>query len=300
MRLEGGRVVEAPERIEIESVQGVRMIGDLWRPAMPSFGAVLLLHGGGQTRHSWAATGRRLASQGWAALAIDARGHGESGWADEPPGYRFDPLIADLEAVVAWMGEPPVVLGASMGGLTALLAEGRRSGLLRALVLVDVTPTLAQEGVTKITDFMRAGLAGFDTLDEVADAVAAYNPHRQRTRNLDGLRKNLRCGADGRWYWHWDPRFMPDATGDHERGIGYDERRELAARVRVPTLLVRGRHSDVVTPEAASELLALIPGSRMVDAQDAGHMVAGDDNDVFTMEVERFLRSLPPRSPARA
>jgi pimeloyl-ACP methyl ester carboxylesterase len=289
-------VVVSPQRIEIESVQGLRLIGDLWHPTMPSRGHVLLLHGGGQTRHSWAATGQRLATQGWSALAIDARGHGESGWADETAGYRFHSLIADLQAVATWIGEPPVVLGASMGGLTAMLAEGRTNGLLRALVLVDVTPTMAEEGVTKVTDFMRAGLAGFDSLDDVADAIAAYNPHRRRSRNLDGLRKNLRRGADGRWYWHWDPRFMPDAGADHERGIPYDERRELAARIRIPTLLVRGRHSDVVTPAAAEELLTLIPGSRMVDARDAGHMVAGDDNDVFTSEVERFLAALPPRA----
>lgn len=298
MRLKGGRVGIAPERIEIESGRNLRLVGDLWHPTIPPVGHVLLLHGGGQTRHSWAATGERLATAGWSALAIDARGHGESDWATEPAGYRFDPLIADLEAVTTWIGEPPVVLGASMGGLTAMLAEGRKHGLLRALVLVDVTPTLATEGVTKITDFMRAGLGGFDTLDAVADAVAAYNPHRPRPRNLDGLRKNLRQGSDGRWYWHWDPHFMPDATGDHERGISYDERRALAARIRIPTLLVRGRHSDVVTTEAAAELLTLIPGSRLADARDAGHMVAGDDNDVFTTEVERFLAELPPQPAA--
>ncbi len=285
-------MVLAPERIEIESVDGLRLVGDRWTPTTPPLGQVLLLHGGGQTRHSWSATGQRLAAQGWSALALDARGHGESGWASDPTGYRFDALIADLRAVVAWLGEPPIVLGASMGGLTAMLTEGRHAGLLRALVLVDVTPTLAVEGVTKITDFMRAGLNGFDTLDEVADSVAAYNPHRARPRNLDGLRKNLRESADGRWYWHWDPAFMPDPSGDHERGISYDERREIAARIRIPTLLVRGRHSDVVTPEAAAELLGLIPGSRLVDARDAGHMVAGDDNDLFTAEVERFLGEL--------
>ncbi len=283
------------ERVEFTGYRGLRLVGDRWAPTVEPKGQLLLLHGGGQTRHSWAATGQRLAARGWSALALDARGHGDSDWAGGLADYDLDSHIADLRAVIAALGEPPAVIGASMGGLAAMLAEGRHPGLVRALVLVDVTPTLERVGVTKIHDFMRAGLSGFDNLDEVADAVAAYNPHRPRPRSVHGLRKNLRQRDDGRWYWHWDPAMVADVGDDYDRGIPVEERRRLAAAVRVPTLLVRGGHSDVVSAAGAQELLELIPGSQLAAAEGAGHMVAGDDNDVFTAEVERFLSELPPR-----
>ena len=287
--------MESSERAEIAGHQGISLVGDLWRaePNGSVHGHALLLHGGGQTRHSWASTGQRLAERGWTALSMDARGHGESGWAPDGHGYHLQPLIDDLKATVAWIGSPPVVLGASMGGITALVGEGENPGLVRGLVLVDVTPTLEPDGVAKIAKFMRSGLKGFDTLEAAADSIAAYNPHRKRPRNLDGLRKNLRLRDDGRWYWHWDPNFMSLDPQEASRGVSVERRREAASRVRVPTLLVRGRQSDIVSPEGAKELLALVPGSRFVEVAQAGHMVAGDDNDLFTGEVESFLAALP-------
>ncbi len=277
----------APERIEFTGAGGSSLVGDRRAAAEPRAGCVLLLHGGGQTRHSWATTAERLAARGWETLAVDTRGHGESAWAGDG-GYFFDDLIGDVRAVADTLPEPPVVVGASMGGLTALMAEARHPGLMRALVLVDIAPTMEPDGVAKIADFMRSGTAGFASLDEAADAVAAYNPHRPRPSSPEGLRKNLRLRADGRWYWHWDPALIPNGT-DYDRGISQAEQCRLAAGIRIPTLLIRGTNSDVVSLAGARELLDLIPSSRLVDAADAGHMVAGDDNDVFTAELTRFL-----------
>ena len=291
--------VAAPEDIEFTGYGNVTLRGTRWRPehgVVPN-GVVLLLHGGGQTRHSWASTGARLASRGWTALATDARGHGDSAWAPDEAGYHMDALVADLRATVTRIGEPPVVLGASMGGITAMVAEGESPGLLRALVLVDVTPSIELEGLEKIGAFMRSGLGGFATLDEAADAIAAYNPHRPRPANLDGLRKNLRQRSDRRWYWHWDPRFLSQEPQEATGGIPLERRREAASRIRIPTLLVRGAQSDIVSTEGVQELLRLVPTSRFVEVPQAGHMVAGDDNDLFTGEVEQFLTDLPPVSP---
>ncbi|MEE8247430.1 MAG: alpha/beta fold hydrolase, partial [Alphaproteobacteria bacterium] len=170
--------------------------------------AVLLLHGGGQTRHSWAGTARRLAAEGWYAVALDLRGHGESDWSPDGA-YGVSDFAGDLVAVARQFEPSPVLVGASLGGMMALLAQGEsEGGVAAALVLVDVTPRLEQRGVGRIVDFMTAKPEGYASLEEAADAIAAYRRHRSRPDDLSGLAKNLRRGEDGRYRWHWDPRFV--------------------------------------------------------------------------------------------
>lgn len=256
---------------------------------------VLLLHGGGQTHHAWASTALRLAEAGYLAIALDARGHGDSQWAADGD-YSGDALVADLASVCASLHSPPALVGASMGGLTSLLAIGEGPpDFARALVLVDIATRLEPEGVARVLDFMSAHTDGFASLEEAAEAVAAYNPHR-KARGTAGLRKNLRQRDDGRWYWHWDPRFLDHATRSSAgESLVQQERREQAAQgVHIPTLLVRGGSSDVVSAEGARELQKLIPHAELFDVQDAGHMVAGDRNDVFSNAVIDFLRRKLP------
>lgn len=267
---------------------GIRLAADVWEPSGTPAGTALLLHGGGQTRHSWQRTGARLAEHGWRALTIDARGHGDSDWADDGD-YSHDAHARDLRQIVADLGETPVLVGASMGGLASLHAAGADPSIARALVLVDITPTAEPEGIAKITGFMRDGLDGFDSLEDALDAVVAYNPHRSRPPRIEGLRKNLR-ERDGRWYWHWDPRML--ASHDHMEQTAADREeraREAARAVRVPTLLIRGKQSDVVSDDGVRELLRLIPGARLIDVTGAGHMVSGDDNDVLSSGLIDFL-----------
>jgi pimeloyl-ACP methyl ester carboxylesterase len=232
-------------------------------------------------------------------VSADLRGHGESDW--DPDGhYGFDAFRTDTEAWCDLLASRsghgrPAVVGASMGGLAGLWTEGSRAdeGLAptgRALVLVDVAHRIEAEGVARIVGFMTGSPEGFASLQDAADAIAAYMPHRPRPTNLDGLARNLRLGEDGRYRWHWDPRFMspdrprassvPDAFADHAR------------RLRMPVLLVRGRMSDVLSEDAAQEFLTLVPQSRYVDVGDAHHMVAGDKNDTFTDAVVDFLESI--------
>lgn len=267
---------------------GVRLVADVREPTTARKGTVLLLHGGGQTRHSWQRTGIRLAEQGWRSYTVDARGHGNSEWAPDGD-YSSDAHARDIRAVVDTLGEAPVLVGASMGGMASLLAAGDDPDLARALVLVDITPKAEPEGLSKITGFMQAGLDGFDSLHDALDAVVAYNPHRRRRPRLEGLRKNLR-EREGRWYWHWDPRMLSHRTNLPEAAVEREERARSAARaVTVPTLLIRGAQSDVVSVEGARELLDLIPGARYIDVDGAGHMVGGDDNDVLSRGLVEFL-----------
>jgi pimeloyl-ACP methyl ester carboxylesterase len=252
---------------------------------------VVLLHGGGQTRHSWRATAADLGSSGWHAITVDLRGHGESGWSPDHR-YGLDRFSEDVVLVAEYAGRPPVLIGASLGGNAALAALGHRPELAIGLVLVDVSPFLQPAGTQRIRDFMTAQAAeGFGSLEEAADAIAAYLPHRPRPSNLDGLRKNLRQ-ADGRWFWHWDPAFM-SSPGDQavQRDPLTDPVRlgAAASSLRVPTLLVRGGESDVLSIEDAARFISLVPHAEFATVGGAHHMVAGDDNAVFEQVLADFL-----------
>ena len=271
--------------------QGVTIVGD--RRGDPAAPTVLLLHGGGQTRHSWGGTAAALAQRGWCAITLDARGHGESDWHDAGD-YSLTAFALDVVEVARVLPVAPLLVGASLGGCTAMLLEGEIApGSTRAIVLVDVVPLLNEEGTDRIQQFMHERLhEGFATLEEARDAIAAYNPFRPPPSDLEGLKKNLRLGEDERWRWHWDPRFTssgPGGSGPSE--ITDQDRMRVACRqLRVPVMLVRGRMSDVVTVEGVESFRSDVPSAEFVDVSSAGHMVAGDRNDAFTDAVVDFLQ----------
>ena len=274
------------ERIEFAGEDGITLVADAWGdPCNPP---VILAHGGGQTRHSWGGTAEVLAQQGWYAVAYDHRGHGESDWSPDSL-YDIVHFALDMACLARSFSTPPVVVGASLGGMSAMLGAGEiEAGMFSAIVLVDVTPRLNHEGVMKIFEFMHEHIeSGFGSLEEAADAVSKYTG-RPRRADLAGLRKNLRERA-GRFYWHWDPNFF----APRQNGPGASEQLlAAAANIKLPVLLIRGRSSDVVTETEVEEFLQLIPHAEYVDVDKARHMVAGDRNDIFTEAVTRFLRKL--------
>lgn len=258
----------------------------------PSHPAVILTHGGGQTRHSWQGAMRELVAQGYHVINLDARGHGDSDWS--PDGiYTVEMLADDLKAVIATLPRPPALVGASMGGITSLLAVGNsEQRIASALILVDVVPRVEPKGAEKIRAFMHARPDGFANLEEAADAVSAYNPHRPRPSDISGLMKNLRVREDGRLRWHWDPRFLRDDPP--EPPVVAEKLLEAASRVREPTLVVRGLQSDIVSEAGIEEFRRHLPTLEVFDVAGAGHMVAGDRNDAFNQGVTDFLNRHHP------
>ncbi len=282
------------QRTEVRRYEGAGLAVVADHLGDPAGAPVVFLHGGGQTRHSWAGSAAAIARRGWHAISVDLRGHGETDWAPDAD-YRLSSFAADIRAVIDTLDRAPVVVGASLGGMTAIHLEGILApGSARAVVLVDVIPELHKPGTDRIRDFMLDNMEnGFATLDEVADAVAAYNPHRRRPSDTVGLKKNLRF-RDGRWFWHWDPAFMNRGTG---RGLyemlDYELMMGAVRAIDVPLMLVRGQMSDVVSADGVARFLAEFPHVEFVDVSDAGHMVAGDRNDAFTDAVSDFVTQLP-------
>ncbi len=265
---------------------------------------VLFLHGGGQTRHAWDKAVADMGAHGTRAIAVDLRGHGESDWSGSGS-YGFDDYADDVIAIVRDVenrfGARPAVVGASLGGLSALLAEIFQPGLLEALVLVDITPDMDLDGVARIQGFMGEKMTeGFASPEEAAEAIGRYLPHRKKPDNLDGLAKNLRRGDDGRYRWHWDPRFL---SGSKSINANSQKLMKLChegvSLLELPVLLVRGVLSELVNEEKAQTFVKRAPNARYVDVRDAGHMVAGDRNDAFSAAVTAFLKEFVAKDTVR-
>jgi pimeloyl-ACP methyl ester carboxylesterase len=253
--------------------------------------AVILTHGAGQTRHSWRRAARELVQAGFHVIALDHRGHGDSDWSPDGD-YSLDAIAGDVRAVARTLIQPPALVGASLGGAASLIAlgetpAGEKPLAASALILVDVVSRMSSNGVSRIRGFMDAAPEGFATLEDAANAIARYLPHRPRPDNLDGLRKNLRQREDGRWYWHWDPAYI---TSRSQGPASLGDRMEAAApRVTCPALLVRGARSELVDAEGVRHLLQFLAHAEAVDVGGAHHMVAGDQNDAFNTVIEDFL-----------
>ncbi len=275
-----------PVTLTFEGVGGVRLAAEtLGDPRAPP---VILLHGGGQTRWSWGASVQSLAADGFRVINVDLRGHGESDWA--PGGdYAFESFTGDLRAILHHVGGRPFIVGASLGGLTALLTCGEPPFAdVAGLVLVDIAPRIATAGTDRVVGFMRSTSKGFATLEEAAAAIADYLPHRTRPMRPEGLAKNLRHGDDGLYRWHWDPAFIQQRPNWSPQA--FEERLMRATRaISVPILFVRGSNSDVLTASIATTLAAELPQAEFAEVAGAEHMLAGDENTAFTQAILPFL-----------
>ena len=248
-----------------QGADGVTLAGDAW--GTPSGPLVLLQHGGGQTRHAWKSAGEQLGAAGYHAIAFDARGHGDSDWA--PDGhYGQDVMVEDLKCVVAALGDRrPVLVGASMGGGTSLVAVGEDHVDATALVMVDIAPRIEPDGVAKIQGvhepeargvrYARGGRRRDRQLPAASRASA--KPRRPREERPARRRRQV-------------PLALGSALSRRATRCGQTPAapRGVRARLRLPTLLVRGGLSDVLTEEGAHEFLALCPHSEYVSVGSAG------------------------------
>lgn len=290
------RKTDLPEAVEFVSGDGLRLSGS--RLSMPG-PQVLLAHGFGQTRHSWAGTQERLGDAGFGSLAWDMRGHGESQSNPANHSYSVSDFIGDQLAgarqlsgasarIDALTAALPVLVGASMGGLTGLLAQASHRPF-SALVLVDVTPRWEAAGMQRIQAFMTAHPDGFESYDHAARVIHDYLPHRRARKSDAQLAKLLRFDHQQRLRWHWDPRLLSEFVADSQHL--QETIAEEARKIDVPVLLISGGRSDLVSDDTVAHFLERVPHATHVRLPEATHMLAGDDNDAFTDAVLAFLRA---------
>ena len=263
---------------------------------------VLCLHGGGQTAYMYEELGHAIggssAARRYHVLAPDLPGHGDSDPIGETALHR-QALAATLPPLLAEFGfDRAVVVGASLGGITAITLGAARPELVAGIVLIDIGHRLEDEGVRKIITFMSAH-ESFATLEEAASEIARYLPYRKEVRS-ESLTRNLRQRADGRWVWkHQFGRHYRQLQAHQSPSVeSYDWRTGLegldadAAALACPVLVLRGAHSDVLSDEGAEEVAALIPDARLATVQRAGHLAAGDNPESTVSLIAGFLDEL--------
>jgi pimeloyl-ACP methyl ester carboxylesterase len=248
---------------------------------------VLMLHGFGVSGHMFDEFAARAQGM-YHLIALDQRGHGDSEWAPDGD-YSRDTFIADVEAFREAMKlEPFLLVGHSMGGLNSAAYAAKYPDHVRALVLVDVGPEAAKDGVDNIMRFTR----GPDELEfnEFVENALRFNPRRTRENIEERMRHRLKPMPSGKWTWKFDKRFREQNNGLR---IGSEATNEevwaMFRAITCPVLLVRGEQSDVLKQDVAERCASELADCKLVVVPSAGHSVPGDNPDGFTEPVLEFF-----------
>lgn len=231
---------------------------------------VVFLHGGGQNAHTWDTV---IVGLGEPALSVDLPGHGRSAWREDGD-YGPKLNATAVEPVVrAFAPDADLVVGMSLGGLTALRLAVTAPELVRKLVLVDVTPS-APERHTEMTEEQKGTVAlvqgekSFPTFDAMLEVTVAAAPHRDRESLRRGVFHNAKRLDDGTWTWRYD---------SIRKGEGFDGLWDDVPKLTTPTTLVRGANSFFVNDDDAAEFARNAPGFQTVHiVENSGHSVQSD------------------------
>jgi pimeloyl-ACP methyl ester carboxylesterase len=271
----------AVRRVAVDTVGG-RISALAWGSAPPE---LVLVHGGAQNAHTWDTVALALDRP---LLAIDLPGHGHSAHRGDHAYWPAENAAALEQAVRELAPDARVVVGMSLGGLTALALAARVPDLVRRLVLVDVTPGVNREKSSAIAQFID-GPEFFESFDEILDRTIQFNPTRSASSLRRGVLHNAIKADDGRWRWRYDLPRRGSGTGDEGQVMpGLDELWDAVEHLEAPLLLVRGGTSPVVDDEDVAEVLRRNPTARIIVVEGAGHSVQGDK----PRELAEILRSL--------
>ncbi|HWD67402.1 MAG TPA: alpha/beta hydrolase [Caulobacteraceae bacterium] len=269
---------------ELIELRGLKFHFRDWAARPSGAPALVLLHGYTGHGRSWDFFAEGMSDR-YRVIALDQRGHGESGWAG-PGGYGIGEMRMDLEAFVAALGLKVFdLVGLSMGGMVAMDYAGRRPAALGRLVIVDIAPEIASHGSNRIQRGQKQSDV-FDTRESAFDAARAANavPPDEHLRHR--VFNNLMGLEDGRFTWRYD-RALRDVRELKMRPP--EEGWASCAAIAAPTLIMRGELSDILAPEMAELMERTIPGSHLATVKGAGHSIPLDRPDGFLSAARGFL-----------
>ncbi|CAH1664747.1 MULTISPECIES: alpha/beta hydrolase [unclassified Chelatococcus] len=269
---------------EFATADGLNLSADI--AGEPWRSRIIFLHGGAQSRRSWRRALEVFALGGFSVVSYDLRGHGESDWSAKGD-YSLEAHVSDLISIVRSSPGRPILIGASLGGRVALAAAAKLgSEVINCLVLVDLTPRLNAVGLNRIRNFLSESVEGFADRAAAAAALSLY-AERPLDKPMSNIGRSLIKHNNGRFYWRWDPQAALDANLDPvdlERNL-----RQAARRLEVPTLLVRGTESDLVTPDCVSDFLRDCPSAEVVNIEGQGHLMKSSNWEFFCNAALEFV-----------
>jgi pimeloyl-ACP methyl ester carboxylesterase len=284
---EFGLPYDGPPTVRREQVAmepGRSLSALVWGEGPPE---LVLVHGGAQNAHTWDTVALALDRP---LVAVDLPNHGHSDGGREG---SFGPRAAAEDVAVAIDALAPTaqaVVGMSLGGLTSIALSALRPDLVRALVLVDVTPGVDDKKAKDIIDFVD-GPPSFPSFDDLLARTIEFNPTRSESSLRRGILHNAVQQEDGSWVWRW-ARFRRDAQPDATRPMHeFENLWDAVSGLHVPVMLVRGmRPQSVIDDKDEAELLRRQPGARIEHVAEAGHSVQGDT----PVELARLIDSFVP------
>jgi pimeloyl-ACP methyl ester carboxylesterase len=265
-------------REELEVAPGQRVSALVWGDGPPE---MVLLHGGAQNAHTWDTVALALDRP---LVAIDLPGHGHSQWRADQQYWPTENAAAMAIAIAHWAPDARLLVGMSLGGLTAIALAARQPELAPRLVLVDVTPGVDRDKAAPIAAFI-AGPAAFDTFDEILSRTIAFNPTRSESSLRRGILHNACERADGTWSWRYDRFHLAEDDGIPDFGWLWDD----VSKLDMPLMLVRGADSPVVGDDDVAELRRRQPNMRVELVEQSGHSVQGDQPIVLARLLEDFV-----------
>ena len=270
---------------ELIELRGLRFHYRDWTSQQVNAPDLVLLHGYTGHCRSWDAFANVMSKQ-YRVLALDQRGHGETEWAPADQ-YGTMEMVADLDAFVSALRlERFVLLGLSMGGMVAIAYAGARPVQLARLVIVDIAPEIAAEGIQNIQQSV-ARSDVFDTVEDAFRRARADNPVPPEGHHYDRVRASLMRTDEGKWTYRYDRALR--GPGSQRLRLTVDEGWGAVASFNVPTLLIRGEHSPLLSRDVADKFVSIAKNSQLVEVPGSGHPVPLDKPEGFLDAVQTFL-----------
>jgi pimeloyl-ACP methyl ester carboxylesterase len=247
--------------------------------------ALLLLHGGALTAHTWDPVCGSLRDR-YRCLALDQRGHGDSEWS---PGldYGIDAHVRDIAGLIDELDlQRLVVVGQSLGAVNGLTYAATYPDTVAGLVMIDAGPWVQTSGAGRIADFVLAE-PELPSVEDFVARAARFNPRRRPEQLRTTLVHNLRALPSGGWTWKYDRRHLTRERFDAFRAE-LTALQDRLTEVRCPVLVVRGEESDVFSAADAERLAGALPDARVVTVPDAGHTVQGDNPSALAAALDDF------------